>query len=354
MHERLDGLSESPVLVTGATGFIGSRLVAALASSGTDVRALCRSGRLPEAPCVPILSRDALDRITVVRGDLSDADSLAAACEGCARVYHLAGYARNWAPTAKTYHEVNVEGLRRVLVATAPSAARIVWTSTMMTLEPSQPGNVNDEATPRATPYFTEYERSKAAAEQVAAEAAAAGRQIVIANPSRVFGPGPLTEGNALARIIDQYDRGRAPVLLAGGRNVANYVFVEDVVRGLQQAMERGRPSERYLLGGPNASLKEFFDTIDRISEKRHWQFPIRRPGAMLYAQFHLLRARWFGVYPEVTPPWVRVFLTDWAYSTAKAERELGYQFTSLTEGVQRTYDWLQEVRREQKGETVA
>lgn len=342
-------MSASPVLVTGATGFIGSRLVASLAESGVPVRALARGGRLPETPCLPPLSAEAQSRIEIVRGDLSNEASLAAAIVGCNRVYHLAGYARNWAPKSETYHQVNVDGLRRVL-ATARDAAveRIVWTSTMMTFEPSRRGEVNDEATPRTTPYFTEYERSKAAAEAIAQEAAEEGTAIVIVNPSRVFGPGPLTEGNALSRIIDQYDRGLAPVLLSGGRNVANYVYVDDVVRGLQLAMERGVPGERYLLGGPNASLKEFFQAIDRVSGKRHWQITIRRPAAMCYAYFHLLRARCLGIYPEVTPPWVRVFLTDWAYSTAKAERELGYQATSLEDGIRQTYAWLMQVREEQ------
>ena len=143
------------------------------------------------------------------------------------------------------------------------------------------------------------------------------------------------------------YDRGQFPFLLGGGRNVGNWVLVDDVVQGLILAMERGRIGEKYLLGGENASLKEVFQLVDKVSGKRHFQITIRRPAAMTFAWFQKLRANLFGIYPQITPDWVRVFLTDWAYSSAKAERELGYRITPLEESVRRTYEWLLRVRAE-------
>jgi nucleoside-diphosphate-sugar epimerase len=171
----------------------------------------------------------------------------------------------------------------------------------------------------------------------------------VIVCPGRVFGPGNLTEGNSLAQIIDQYDRGGAPVLLNAGRNVGNYVLVDDVVEGHILAMERGRTGEKYILGGENVTLKEFFRTIDRVSGKRHFQIPIRWPAAMTFACAQLALARAFKRYPKVTPPWVRVFMLDWAFSSAKAERELGYRYTPLEEAVRRTYEWILEQRQERR-----
>ena len=106
------------------------------------------------------------------------------------------------------------------------------------------------------------------------------------------------------------------------------------------------RPSgEKYLLGGENLSLKEFLRLIDKVTGKRHFQINIRRPAAVSYAWLHKHRAEWFGMYPQITPDWVRVFLTDWAYSSAKAERQLGYQITPLKVAVPRTYEWLLRVR---------
>jgi nucleoside-diphosphate-sugar epimerase len=145
--------------------------------------------------------------------------------------------------------------------------------------------------------------------------------------------------------LIDMYDRGRAPILLNRGRDIGNYVFVEDVVQGHILAMERGRIGEKYLLGGENLSLKDLFRLVDKVSGKRHFQFTIRRPAAMTYAWLQKKRAEWLGVYPQITPDWVRVFVTDWAYSSAKAERELGYRSTPMEEAVRRTYEWLQRVR---------
>ncbi len=175
------------------------------------------------------------------------------------------------------------------------------------------------------------------------------GLQVVIVNPGRVFGPGHLNESNSVAILIDMYDRGKVPFLLRGGRNVGNWVLVDDVVQGLMLAMERGRTGEKYLLGGENASLKEFFQLVDKVSGKRHFQITIRRPAAMTFAWFQKLRDQLFGIYPQITPDWVRVFLADWAYSSAKAERELGYRFTPLEESIRRTYEWLLRVRKERE-----
>jgi nucleoside-diphosphate-sugar epimerase len=128
---------------------------------------------------------------------------------------------------------------------------------------------------------------------------------------------------------------------------VANYVLVDDVVEGHLLAMERGKSGERYLLGGENISLADLLALIDRISGKRHIRLPISASVAMAFAACHQVRAEWFGVHPQVTPPWVRVFLADWAYRSDKAARELGYAPRPLEEGLRMTYRWLEHVRRE-------
>ncbi len=339
------------VLVTGASGFIGQRLVHELLKNGHTVRALVRGSKPAPPPGFPRGEAPDFDHANVrlCRGDITNPASLREAMRGCQRVFHLAGYAKNWARDRQTYTRINVDGLRNVCeVAKDVGVERIVWTSTMLTFGPTTAGQVGDETIAHLTGRcFTDYETSKIAAEQVAAEYAADGLPIVITNPGRVFGPGQLTEGNSLSLVIDMYDRGRAPVLLAGGRNVGNYVLVDDVVRGLLLAAERGRVGEKYLLGGENISLKEFFQLIDDVSGKRHFQITIRRPTAITCAWLARTRARLFGGYPMITPEWVRLFLADWAFSSAKAQQELGYQFTPLREAVRITYDWLLRVRAE-------
>jgi farnesol dehydrogenase len=339
----------STVFVTGASGFIGSRLLHELIRQGHTVHALVRRGK-PEPPLgMPLENHPdfADSNIHLVAGDILDRESLRRGMAGCSQVYHLAGHAKNWARDPQTYYDINVGGLRNVCeVARELGIQRIVWTSTMLTFGPTRPGQIGDETMPRITPhFFTQYEASKVAAENEAAEFVRAGLPLVIVNPGRVFGPGHLNESNSVSLLINMYDRGQVPFLLGGGRNVGNWVLVDDVVQGLILAMQRGRIGEKYLLGGENASLKDFLRWVNVVSGKRHFQITIRRPGAMAYAWFQKQRAEWFGVYPQITPDWMRVFLTDWAYSSAKAERELEYHYTPLEGSIRRTYEWLQRVR---------
>lgn len=338
------------VFVTGATGFIGAWLVHELAERGHVVHALSRRAN-PEPP--PGFSEGEgpnfdHPNIRLILGDVTDRESIRRGMAGCSQVYHLAGYAKNWARRAQTYFDVNVEGLRNVLDAALKlDVERVVSTSTMLSFGPTQPGTIADEATPRMTPKFTtQYEASKVAGEAVALDYAARGLPVVVVNPGRVFGPGHLNEGNSISLVIDMYDRGKMPVLM-GGSKVGNWVFVQDVVNGHIRAMQHGRSGEKYLLGGDNLSLKQFLQIVDRVTGRTHFQATVRRPGAMAFAWFQQLRAQWFGIYPQITPDWVRVFLSDWAFTSAKAQRELGYRITPMREAVQRTYDWILRVRSE-------
>jgi nucleoside-diphosphate-sugar epimerase len=343
---------DSTILVTGATGFIGTRLVQALVLRGHRVRALSRRDRPAPLPGFDRSDGDPLrhEHVELVRGDITDRESLDRAVQRCDYVFHLAAYAKNWAPSPRTYQEMNVDAVRNVFDAASRSGVRrIVWTSSIVTLGPTPPGEIGDEAMPRTTNRcLTDYEASKLAAEREALGYVGRGLPLVIVNPTRVYGPGHLTEGNALAQLIDDYDRGKVPVLLNRGVNVGNYVLVDDVVEGHILAMEKGRVGERYILGGQNASLREFFRAIDRVSGKRHIQIPMMKVSPLLFAWLQQKRAEWFGVYPKITPGWVRTFAVDWAFCCQKAERELGYRPTGLDEGIRRTYEWLLRVREEQ------
>ncbi len=337
--------------MTGAAGFVGTRLVQALAERGHAVRALYHRNR-PTAPPGFVWNDSDLfssDQMELVRGDITDSDSLRRAMAGCTHVFHVAGCARNWSPDPRFFAEQNIEGARNVFaVAKESGVQRVVWTSTVVTFGPTRRGEIGDEDMPRTTERcFTEYEATKLAAEQEALALAAEGFPVVIVNPTRVYGPGHLTEGNALAQLIDDYDRGRVPILLNRGVNVGNYVLVDDVVQGHLLAMQRGRIGQRYILGGENASLKEFFRTIGRVTGKRHVQIPMLGISPLVFAWFLQKRAEWFGVYPRITPGWVKTFLADWAYRCDKAQRELGYKPTPLEQGIRLTYEWLLRVRKE-------
>lgn len=328
------------IFVTGSTGFIGTKLVNELVQRGDTVHALTRGTSNKEG-----LSHE---RIELVTGDILDRSSLEKGMLGCNQVYHLAAYAKNWSRDPSVFFKQNVEGMRNVFeAAKAAGVQRVLFTSTIVAFGPTAPGVVGNEDMPRITErYFTEYEETKAIAEKEALQYAANGFPVVIVNPTRVYGPGKLTEGNSVSLMIDMYDRGKVPVLLNRGADIGNYVLVDDLVRGHILAMERGEIGERYILGGENASLKQLFAIVDEVSGKKHFQMNLPPRIAYLYAGFEKKKAEWFGLYPQIAPGWVETFLHDWVYTSAKAEHELGYTFTPLREGIRMTYEWLLQQRQ--------
>lgn len=328
------------VFVTGATGFIGTKLVNELVRKGLTVHALSRSSS----------NRSGLEheRIKVVEGNILDLQSLERGMDGCSQVYHLAAYAKNWARDKSIFRTMNVDGMRNVFeAAKSIGVKKVVFTSTIVVFGPTKPGVVGDESMPRITQrYFTEYEETKAFAEAEALAQSSKKFPVVIVNPTRVYGPGKMTEGNSVSLMIDQYDRGLVPVMLNKGVNIGNYVYVDDLVRGHILAMEKGRIGERYILGGENVSLEKVYRTVDDVSGKKHFQMNLPPSLAKIYAKEEQLKAEWLGVYPQITPGWVDTFLQDWVYSCAKAEKELGYTITPFKEGVRATHEWLIEQRK--------
>ncbi len=336
-------MNPSIIFVTGATGFIGTKLVNELVRQGHTVRALTRAKS----------NREGLDheRITLVQGDIMNYDSLVAGMKGCTQVFHLAAYAKNWAPESKIFYSHNVAGMQNVFKAAGQTGVhRVVWTSTIVTFGPTPPGVIGDENIKRITKhYYTEYEETKTIAEHAVLEMAEKGFPVVIVNPTRVYGPGKLTEGNSVSLMIDQYDRGKIPILLNRGVNIGNYALVDDLVRGHILAMEKGRIGERYIIGGENSSLKQFYEFVDEISGKKHFQINLSPKIGLAYGGIQKFIAERFGIYPQITTGWVDTFLQDWAYSCAKAERELGYTFTPLKEGIRLTYEWILQQRKLRK-----
>ena len=322
------------VFVTGSTGFIGSALIAKLLERGFSVRALKRN--------VPTEVQPNLEYIS---GDITDKESLRNGMSGCGYVFHLAAYAKNWAADPQTYTKVNIEGTKNVFsVAQEQNVERIVWTSTIVTLGSTPPGVVGNEQMLRQTERcFTEYERTKTVMEREAAEWVKNGLPLVIVNPTRVFGPGLQSESNSVTRLIDQYRRGLFPILLNWGVNIGNYGFIDDIAEGHLLAMERGKIGERYILGGENVTLEGFFQMVDKTDGKKRFQLKILWVIPMLVAHYLALQAKCLGIYPSITPGWVRTFLVDWAFSTEKAERELGYRVTPFEEAIRRTCQWLDE-----------
>lgn len=324
------------VLVTGATGYLGQRLAFRLAEGGDTVHALCRS--LEKARALTH------ERIRVFPGDIEDRNSLRRAAEGCRQAFHAAALVSVWSKDPSDYARVNVGGTLNVLDAAASAGVeRIVVTSTAGVFGPSHGGLV-DEATPRQVPYFNEYESSKAEMHAAVRAKAAGGIHAVIVCPTRVYGPGPLVVANGFTMMVDRYIKGRWRALPGDGRRSGNYVFIDDVIDGHLAAMARGRSGEAYILGGENATYREFFARVAEVSGQERRLYPVPIQALMAFAWTEQKRADWFGRKPLITPSWVRRYSYDWANSSAKAETELGYAPRSLRNGLALTVEWLRRV----------
>lgn len=321
-------------LLTGATGYIGTQLAQRLAAQGHTVHALYRSES-------KLGNLNQVENIHFFKGDILDVKSLELAVEGCDAVFHVAAFAKPWHKDPQTFFRLNVKGAENVFqTAKRAGVKRVVFTSTAGVISPSD-GTPSDENTARTIPLSTLYEKSKAEAEELAKSLNSSEMEIVTVNPSRVYGPGLLSDSNGVTRMVKLYLEGKFRFLPGDGRSIGNYVFIWDVVDGHLQAMEHGRGGERYILGGDNASFREFFDLLAKVSGKKVRLFKLPIPLMNMAAQAMEWRANWTGAPPLITPPFVKKYSYNWDLSSAKAEMELGYQPKNLEQGLAETVDWL-------------
>lgn len=323
------------IFISGATGFIGSRLAMRLANEGHQVHALYRD----ESKRV-ILEHP---NIQLFKGDILDFSSLVIPVEGCSQIYHAAAFARVWDKDPTSVYRQNIEGTMNVIRAGIMAGVkRIVCTSTAGVLGPSLPGIMVDENTPRPSKYFIDYECSKKIMEEILSTLSLTGTEIVIVNPSRVFGPEILSDSNGITRMIQRYIKGKWHIIPGNGKSIGNYVYIEDVVTGHIQAMENGKSGERYVLGGTNLTYNEFFNELAELTGKRY--FMIHLPVFMMrmISQMMLFTARISGKPPLITPALVRKYNHSWNLSSAKAVKDLNYQPLDFKTGIGRTVKWLE------------
>ncbi len=294
------------ICVTGATGFLGSALVRILCERGEQVRALGRDEQT--------LGKLASLGAETARVAIDDFEGLRKASGGCELVYHVAGLVAHERRDRERLMATNVEGTRKVLEAVDP-AARVVHVASVATLGPgSGPDDPIDEThTPPTDADSMPYSASKIAGERYALEAAQAGRDVVIVNPSYIIGPGDSRGGTTWP--IPLYLRGRLPFVIDGGLCL---VDVRDTALGLVAAAERGRAGERYVLANRagNLSHAEFFARVGEIAGHKRRQ--LKLPARLVFASTSVIP--W-----PATPGYARVAARWWYANPAKAERELGF-----------------------------
>ncbi|KAM7514207.1 hypothetical protein LguiA_003790 [Lonicera macranthoides] len=328
------------VLVTGASGYLGGRLCHALLRQGHSVRAFVRP--TSDLSSLPPPSSDG-GTLELAYGDATDYPSLLAACSGCNIIFHAAALVEPWLPDPSKFSSVNVGGLKNILQAykDTKSIEKIIYTSSFFALG-STDGYTADESQIHPCKFFcTEYEKSKAIADKIALEAASEGVPIVPVYPGVIYGPGKVTAGNVVAKLIIERFNWRLPGYIGYGNDKFSYSHVDDVVDGHIAAMNKGRPGERYLLTGENASFKQVFDIAAAITETKKPWFGIPLMVIEVYGWASVLWSRITGKLPLISPPTVYVLRHQWAYSCEKAKLELGYNPRSLREGLGEVLPWL-------------
>lgn len=321
-------------LVTGATGFIGNRLVQELLKREAKVHVLVRSrNKIPA---------EIQNKVAVFCGDVNNREAIDSAAKNCDYIFHLAGFADIWSKDKTVPYQTNVEGTRNILDAALKNKIkRVVFTSSAATLPPSEQGDYIDENSPLPDSYHTEYEQTKREAEKICIDYCKKGIHTVVVNPTRVFGPGPLNKSNSVTILINKYINGTWRFIPGNGNQVGNYVFIDDVVYGHLLALEHGTPGEKYILGGTNVSYNEFFNIIGIVKGTKHKLFHIPDIMMSAFAAFEIFCAENFGKPPLITPPWVKRYNQNRPVSSQKAIKELNYSITPLNKSIEKTILWL-------------
>jgi dihydroflavonol-4-reductase len=322
------------VLVTGATGFVGSAVAQQLVARGETVRVLVRAGsdrrNIADLPVEP------------VEGDLRDGASLQRALRGCRALYHVAADYRIWIPRPEEIYETNVAGSVRLLrAAAAEGVERIVYTSSVAVLGVLPDGNPADEETPvRLADMIGHYKRSKFLAEEaVRGLIHDEGLPVVIVNPSTPIGPRDV-KPTPTGRLIVEAATGRMPAFVDTGLNV---VHVDDVATGHVLAYERGVVGERYVLGGENLTLRQILTEIARLCGRRPPR--VRLPHGLVMPLAFAAEAvsRVTGREPFVTVDGLRMARKKMFFSSAKAEATLGYRARPARAALADAVTWFQE-----------
>ena len=318
-------------LVTGATGFLGSAVARALLQAGQEVRVLAR----------PTSDRRNLADLSVeiAVGAMEDTASLARAIAGCRYLFHVAADYRLWVPDPAAMYRANVDGTRELMrAALAAGVERIVYTSSVATLGIIAGGSA-DEITPsRLGDMIGPYKRSKFLAEEaVRGMIAEHGLPAVIVNPSTPIGPRDV-KPTPTGRLILEAAKGHMPGYVDTGLNV---VHVDDVAAGELLAAEKGRIGERYILGGENMSLAEILAHVAHAVGRRPPRLKVPYPVAFSAAAFGSAIARVTGREPFTTLDGVRMSRKKMYFSSAKAERELGYKPRPAREAIADAVAWF-------------
>lgn len=314
------------IFITGATGFVGGILARKLRERGDEVRASVRS--LDKADDLKAIG------VELFKGDVTDKESMRAAMAGVDGVYHVAGWYKIGAHDKSGGERVNIQGTRNVLeLMQELKIPRGLYTSTLA-INSDTNGEIFDENYHFTGKHLSEYDRTKAAAHDIAKEFIANGLPLVIVQPGVIYGPG---DTSSLRVSLVNFLKGQLPMLPL--KTAYCWAHVDDTANGHILAMDKGRLGESYIIGGEPYTLHDAFLLASQVSGKKA---PMAVSPKVMEVM-SVLVGPFDAILPEsYTSEGLRIIAgVTYLGDNSKAKRELGYDPRPMSEG------WVETVKHE-------
>ena len=322
------------ILVTGGTGFLGSHFM----------NELCKRVDVADVRVLNLVNTPALEKlgVEVMVGTVTSRADVERAMDGVTHVYHLAGYVSRRPEDAHLMFTVHVDGTRIVCQAAAQAGVkRVVMSSTSGTIAISEREDEwPDEDSPAPMsliarwPYYSSKFYQEATARRFCGDKV----ELVTVNPALLLGPGDERIGST--REVLSFLSGDVRIVPPGG---LNFVDARDVAAIIPVAMEKGRPGERYLLGGHNMSFAEYFDRMERLSKEYSPRVKLRGdwPWRLARAQAAVFKA--LGRTAPIEPTAADQAKYFWYFDGAKARQELGFTPREASATIFDTIEYVRE-----------
>lgn len=330
------------IFITGITGYIGSKLAISLVKDGHVIHALVRD---PNSVTLP-----KHENIIPFKGDLQSIESIKKAMKGCTSVFHVAGYTNIRCRDIDPFYRVNVVGTANVLKAAKENdIQKFIYTSSVSVFGASFPGSVITENQPRMSTYTNDYELTKVLGENLVKESGSNKLNCIILNLSRVYGPGIACYSNGINKLFNIIHKRGFLVVPAKMEARANYVYIDDVIEAHKLALEHEIPGGQFIIGGENATYERLFDLMFMKAgiKKRIYtiNYKLLKTVCNFTSIFHLFRKYDSSLCSRI----LDFLFTERAASTAKAQKELGYRYKSLENGLEKTYEFIKNKSHENK-----